>query len=107
MNKPSHTPGPWTINQAFCPDRNEWVLEIQGENDFVADVKIKRTEVAAANAHLIAASPDGHDILLLLKRFIDSGANQISLGALMDTDDETTLAQAIERYFTKVTGGAE
>jgi len=53
---------------------------------------------------LIKAAPGGHAILSLLKRFIDEDANSISFGALMGTDDETPLRQAVKAYFAKVEG---
>lgn len=64
MKHAKHTPGPWSANQAFCPGRNEWVIEIQGEENFVADVKIVKTETSNANAALIAAAPELLEALL-------------------------------------------
>ena len=106
------TKGPWRVSKTREDLPGEDVTSVRAANGaLIAEVYAQRDDNPewsyGPNAALIAAAPDGHDILILLKRFIDEGATQISFGALMDTDDETTLGQALKAYFAKATGGAE
>lgn len=96
-----HTPGPWSLESDGSIVMGNQVVGTAPSPDTAGK------EETTANARLIAAAPDGHDILLLLKRFIDEGATQISFGALMDTDDTTPLSEAVSAYFAKAIGGAE
>ena len=102
------TPGPWTIERRPEADRPAQFGVIHGpsgSSDWVADVGYcdeKDGSSSIANARLIAAAPEGHEVLMAIHEFFRHW-NPADPSALL-RDDGTTLKQAVEAYVAKVQG---
>lgn len=99
----SHTPGPWSIEVAdvVSPTTGDVIAQvIGGEGTRYLDDDVNAECVA--NARLIAAAPDGHDILLAINEFFRHH-NPVDPSATVLADDRT-LKQAVADYIAKSTG---
>lgn len=99
----SHTPGPWSIECAdiVSPATGDVIAQvIGGEGTRYLDDEVNAE--CAANARLIAAAPDGHDILLAIHEYFRhwNPANPSSLAL----DGGRTLKEAVAEYIAKANG---
>jgi len=68
------TPGPWEIRKYKDPyGRRNLAVEILTDEIIIAKLGIEIDEECAANAHIIAASPDMYEFLLYAVECISHG----------------------------------
>lgn len=92
----NHTPGPWNLYK----NEPSWV---HANKKIVATVRKDEPlyETWLANAHLIAAAPEGHDILSFIWDWLEQGGASISPDALVG---DVSLRNAVNAYYEKATG---
>ena len=93
------TPGPWVISTSAD---DECEIEVVAPNS--GWVTISPGPLKEANAHLIAAAPDGHELLEIVRDFQNGGGN-LTASTLMPGDDRT-FGDALNQYFTKIKDGS-
>ena len=101
MSDVEHTPGPWRISTTPCDLYSEWCISPESDSGIIATARYFHGKQAAANARLIASSPD----LLVLLQEVLAGTTVFGSSLECDTgfDGEQWAARAKDAI-AKATG---
>ena len=103
MTDQGHTPGPWAVRRGREPDTaNSFEIYEAGQEWYHAAVYGDKEE-RRANAHLIAAAPDG----LALAVAVDEWLGQIERGSPMAANAAELLREKARAFIAKARGANE